>query len=142
MDSFVKTRMSFGFCGTAMLVLSCRFLSSLLASGEAVLLKQFQSYLPLFASLRMARLMGAQSSVESKYLGYEGENRELCEEVLSHLKTYYHITGRCKTLASSPRLSDLDEAPQSFATMLGQLVKIQSEVESLALLAKERFCPI
>lgn len=99
-DSFITTKMSFGYSGTATLILACSFLGALLTTGEAVLIRQFSSFLPLFGSLRHACLLGQKSSVECRYLGFNTEpftyNKELAEEVLCYLKSYNRVTGRCR----------------------------------------------
>ena len=85
-----------------------------IATGEAVLLPDAQSFLVLFSLHKQMRLLGAVASCEV-YLGFASADyawrSESCDMVLSMLKTYHAVTGGCSTLASSPRVVAADEAP-------------------------------
>ncbi|CAE7325188.1 unnamed protein product [Symbiodinium sp. CCMP2592] len=109
-DDFINTRMNFTFAGGATLTLSIRFVLSLLSTGEAVLLPNFAQLVTLFADHRRMGLMCASASAEHVYLGYPvssgGWKSEAAELLLQYLRTYNDITGKCQSLAASPRVRD------------------------------------
>ena len=66
------------------------------------------------------RLLGPAASCEHNYVGHTNIDptwkSETAEEFLGYLKTYNNeVTGRCATLAASPRVQDADPAREAFS---------------------------
>lgn len=138
-DSFVETRLSFTYAGGAILTLAIRFVLSLLASSEAVLLPRFDAVIALFAEHSRMRALGPAASCEHIYSGFTGTDNiwksETAENMLSYLKTYHELTGRCASLAASPRVKDAAPAPGEFASTLKAITMVQGAEELSALYA-------
>ena len=113
--------------------------------GKAVLIRQFSGFMKLFGALRHSRLLLAKASIESHYLGFSGEgfsyDKELAEEVLTYLKSYNRVTGRCKTFAASPRVGDCHEAPAAFTSMLQKLTQVQNFISGFLKVTPFALCP-